>query len=470
MNKITQVMLLSLLTTNVFASNIIPMGSENNSLYYKIGGASDYALPPVSDSNAINLGASSNLGIGYSCSAFNPAVSVVNSLNNIKNEDHDLITQVIGSATGALISLPMYELSKHNPALYSLLNGKLVDANEKIQLTTKSCEAAKEQIDKGENPYHEWGTLAVNDQWEKHLSLTNSGSEDINQSKNEIDKTRGDNGIPWVTGNKDSNNEVHAGGANMPPIHAISDTIKAGYNAMLNRRFDDSSDAPKSGSAVALSTAFKSPQAASDWITSVVGDQIITTCNSSNCTSKQGSVVGHGLLPLITSCNQDASICTTTIRDNLGKLVTGDEALTKENLEAVSTDGIAVSPEVINSIQRMDSVQKSIIVNKLAQEIALQRVVDKAFIAKDILSAGAQIPVIAANHPAQVVIGQAISNLDNDIRSITFESQMRKQMISDTLTQVMSYSSSQKNTAMQILPVKPDQPMVEGGAIKSEGK
>lgn len=450
----------------IFASNVIPVGNDNNALYYKIGGGSDYALPPVSDSQTINLDANTNLGLGYSCSAFNPAISVVNTINDFKDTTENLESSVISNVTGSVIAMPMYLVAKRNPTLYAFLNNKLLFAHQKLEVSTKSCQTVREQISRGDNPYQDWGVIAVNDQWKKKLSLAASGDEDINHAKKEIDKKSGDDGVPWVAGDKDSSGTFHAGGiGNVPPVHVIADTVKAGYNIMLNRDLQNDTEAPASGSSAVLAHLFPTPLAASHWVTSVVGDQVITTCNDNECKKKQGSLVGHGLLPWVTSCRQDKDNCVDTIRDNLGKLVTGNEPITKDNLEKVSTDGVAISPEAISSIHSMDPTQQSIIINKLAQEVAIQRVMDKALVAKNILSTGAQVPVISANHPAQVIIDRAITNLDNDIRSLTFESQIRKQMMSDTLSQVMNFSNQQQQNTMRVAPVSSNQPLMENGAI-----
>ena len=107
--------LLLLFSTSVFASNIIPIGHGNNTLYYKIGGSSDFALPPVSDTTRVRLDANTNLGMGYSCSAFNPALSITNSINNIKDSIDNLEQSIITNATGSLIQFPMYLLAQANP-------------------------------------------------------------------------------------------------------------------------------------------------------------------------------------------------------------------------------------------------------------------------------------------------------------------------------------------------------------------
>jgi integrating conjugative element protein (TIGR03755 family) len=464
MKKVILILLI-IFNMHVFASNVIPVGGDNNRFYYKIGGGSDFRLPPVSDTETVRLSTNTNLGIGYSCSEFNPALSITNTINDLKDSVDNLQQSVVSNATGSVIMMPMYLLASKNPALYNLINNGILSAREKLALSTKSCETVHNQISNGQNPYQDWATIAVNDQWKKKLSLAASGDADINQAKKEIDDHSGEDGVPWVTG---KNSNYHAGGKNngQPPIQVVSDTMKAGYNVMLNRSdLEDDSVPVKTDSNGELTRFFPRPSAAATWITSVVGDQVITTCNDDSCKKQQGSLVGQGLLPWVTSCKKDNTNCVTTVRDNLGKLVTGANAVTKDNLEQVSADGIAISPDVISAIHAMEPTQQGIIVNKLAQEIAVQRVIDKALMARNILTTGAQVPAIAANHPAQVVIDQAKIHLDDDIRSLAFERQVRKEMMSGTLSEIMNFSNQQQRNAANVASVQSYQPMMDNGAL-----
>ncbi len=463
MIKIAIFCFILLFSANSIASNIIPVGNDNNLLYYKIGGSNGFSLPPVSDTDSMNLNTSANLGLGFSCSAFNPALSISNSINDLKDSTENITHDIVTNATGSLIMMPLYELAKINPTLYSLLNNQLLSANHKLEVSTKSCDVDKEQIDRGENPYQDWGKIAVNDQWKKQLSFAAMGNADINHSKKEIEAHSGDEGVAWTSGKKENDGTVHAGGKGQPPVYVIADTVKAGYNVMQNKNLDN--DTTASGDLIRY---FATPHAAIDWVTSVVGDQVITTCNDEECKKKQGSIVGHGLLPRVMSCDQDKENCVTTIRDHLGQLVSNGESQTSINLENVSAGGIAISPDAINSIRTMEPTQQSIIINKLAQEIAAQRVIDKALVARTILATGAQVPVISANHPAQILIHRAMNQLDEDIKSLAFESQIRKQMMSDTLSQVLAYSNNQQRKVLHAAPVSPTQPLMENSAQKDK--
>lgn len=468
-NIIKCILLITLINSfipDVFAADIIPTGNANNLLYYKIGGGSDFALPPVQTTQTINLGANADLGAGYTCGAFNPVKSISDTLNNLQSSTDNIQQSILSNATGSIAEMPMYFLAQASPTAYNLLNNMMINAHNQMDVSTKSCEQVKAQISHGQNPYQDWGTIAVGDQWKKHLSLTATGQEDINDAKKEVDANAGNRGVPWVQGSQDNNGKsFHAGGEGQPPIHVIADTVKAGYNAMLLRDLNDGSPAPQGGD---LATQFPAPQDAQNWITNVVGDQTITTCNDDSCKNAQGGISGRGLLPWITTCgDSNKNYCADNIRTNLSNLITGQASITKENLEAVSASGLVISPQVVTAIRSMDSTQQGIIVNKLSQEVATQRVIDRALIARNILQTGSQVPVIASNKPAQTIINQAITHLDKDIQSLAFESQVRKQMMSDTVANILTYQASQQTAAMQVPKVAPAQPLMQNSAINS---
>ena len=449
-------------------ADLVPVGNPNTGLYYKIGGGNNYVLPPVQSSNSIYLNSDADLGAGYSCGAFNPLTSIRNSFNDIKNSVDNIEQSIITNLQGSIAEYPMYLLAQADPDLYNLINNTLLASHQKIDVSSKTCSVVKEEISQGKNPYQDWATISVNDQWKKHLSLTATGDEDINDAKKDIDAHSGDDGVPWVEGTKTSEGH-YAGGKGQPVIHVVSDTVKAGYNALLNRDLSSDAAAPNNASNTALVKFFPNPQAAQNWITSVVGDQNITTCTTdASCQRSQGGVAGRGLLPWITSCSSSMpNLCAENIRDNLTKLVSNQTSMTNENLSAVSADGVMISPQIITAIRGMDSTQQGIVVNKLSQEVATQRVIDVALLARNIVQTGSQVPVVASNKPAQSVLQQSIQTLDNDIQSLSFESKIRKEMTSNTLSTILDYQQAQQQAAISVPKTNPALPFVNNSAIQT---
>ena len=458
-------------TTVTQAMNIIPIGNDNNTLYYKIGGGSNFHLPPVSDTTSIKLDANANLSIGPSCSSFNPALTIKNSINDLKDSADNLEQSIVASATASIVQMPMYLFAQANPSAYQLFNNGLLAAHKQLDISVKSCETIRDQISRGKNPYQDWGTISAGDSWKKKLSLMPSGDADINHAKKDIDQHAGDEGVQWVTGKKDSaDGAIHAGGKEQPPVNVIADTSKAGYNALLNRSdLADERPAERDGPGSVLAHFFPTPKSAQDWITNVLGDQTITTCNDADCRRSQGSYIGHGLLAHITSCSEDKDDCVDTIRNNFVDLVSGKQESNRKNLDNISAEGTAISPEVINSLQGLDTTQQSILINKIAQEVAMERIINKALVARSILMTGAQVPIISANHPAQVIIDYAVKKLDNDIQSLISESKTRKELMTDTVSQILTYSKQQESESANISPASVPTAIMDNGAIPSEG-
>lgn len=194
----------------------------------------------------------------------------------------------------------------------------------------------------------------------------------------------------------------------------------------------------------------------------------MTTCNESSCKQAQGGTAGRGLLPWATSCNaQNNNDCVDTLRNKMQGLVSGSTAVTKDNLTAVSADNLVISPQIIHILQGMDASQQGIFMNKLAQEVAIQRLMNKALTARDLLQTGSQVPVVATNEPAQKLLEQARTHLDKNIESIAFTAQIRRQMMSDTLSNIINYANSQQQQAFDVSKVNQPQPVIQNGAIPS---
>jgi integrating conjugative element protein (TIGR03755 family) len=461
MNRLFKFFWMGLMPLMASASPIIPTGLDR--FYYQIGGASDFSPPAAYYAAPIDLSVQANMGLGHQCGLYNPALSLSNTLNDLQDSVNNLTEAVIANATGSLAEMPMYFLALANPTLYNLLNNSLINAHTLIDASVKSCQATRDQIAQGKNPYEDWATLSIGDSWKQHLSLTATGNEDINAANHTITQYAGDDGVVWVQGKTFSDGSLHAAGKNQPPVHVIADTTKAGYNILLNRDFNSDQPAPPNSD---LASQFPTPHDAVIWITGVLGDQNITTCTDSSCKAGQGTVAGRGLLPWMTVCTtQNNNDCVDTLNQRLQNLVAGSITLSKENLLAVSADNLVISPRVIRTIQGMALSQQGIVIHKIAQEVAMQRIMEKALMARDILQAGRQAPAIAINRPAQFILQDKLTTLDNELRSLSFDAQVRKQMMSDTLLNMMDYANAQQGQALSIGPIHNQQPLMENSAL-----
>lgn len=425
------------------ASDIVPVQSH---YYYNLGGGSDFTLPPVQTNTTLRIGGDVNTNLGFNCGAFNPGVSITNSLNHIEDTAEGLPENVISSATGAIGSLPMYALEKASPELYNLIQNGLSSANETFKLSMKSCQQAEAQIKKGQSPYQDWFSVSDSKGWVKgaNEATTHNTSTDINATYNDVVKNGQENGIPWVHKGQNSGGSQ----AGQVPIKVINDVAVAGYNILVDpNRALDSNDAPGSNQDNYLTTYWPRPNDAGAWATKVLGDMTISTDQNAD----QTTVAGVGLTTLMTTCPTDIGnvdrICAKTIQSKLADLVRQTDTPTPDQLRAVSASSLVITNEVINAIKNQDSEDAALSVDKLAQNVATQNLVEEALLMRRVLSAGEQAQAVLNLKPAQANIQKALTQLDNDIQNVMFEHKVRQELMTNSLQVVLGDESGKEDKA-----------------------
>ena len=440
-------------------SGLIP--AVKSGLYYQIGGGNDVPLPAFYNTSTIPLDVDGDVGLGFNCGAFNPVASIKNSLNNIKNSALNVEHQVLDDATSAITEFPLYELSRADPNLYNLITRAMAGAQEDIAVSTKSCEVMQSEIANGQDPYANWGQISLGNSWRQNIGTAEtSGNGDINQARQQVSQDAGRSGVPWV--NPDALSSTprvsthNAGGVNQPPIHIIRDTTLSGYSVIENNNHTALSHAMDNNGSSELTTVFPTAHSAASWITDVMGDEIITTYNG----GPKNSQPGVGLYT-------DIENQTNQILPKLQALVTGSTPLTLSNLNAISPESMALSPEIIHTIQRQPKVIQGIITNKLAQNMAAMIVINKARLAIRILQSGSRVPAIYANQAAQQNIQQAISWLQQDMQSILMFIKARQELMSNMLSTVLSAGQAQETDNTAVAVPKPATPDMEQGAVSN---
>ncbi len=229
----------------------------------------------------------------------------------------------------------------------------------------------------------------------------------------------------------------------------------AGYNVIVNDGLshqDQShsfSDAPSE-----ISTVFPTAQLAADWTTAVVGDEVMTTYNGGDKSSQPG-----------TGLYTDIQTQTTNLSPKLQALVTGAMPISVESLQAVSVEGLALSPQIIRDIQTQSPVIQGIMTSKLAQNMAAMTVMNKARLAIQLLQSGSRIPAIYSNKAAQEIIQQAMDRLQQDVQAMLLFVNARQTLLSNMLSTVNEAGQSQKTQNTAISMPKPNTAIMEQGAI-----
>ena len=415
--------LMQAIAVNGFALDIIP---SNSNYYYQLGGGSDISMPPVTNQQDITIGGGVHTNLGYTC-GFNPSVSISNTINDISSSVQGIKQGVIGSATSAVGSMPMYLLSKSNKDLYNLIENTMTAASNTFNLSEKSCTDALNQIKDGKSPYQDWFSISDSQGWLEHAKAAKTGQDvDVNEAKKTITQDPKKYGVPWVHANENSGGTT----GDQVPIKVIYDVVVAGYNTMVdpNGALDDKHTVAGDGSG--LARYWKSADDAGQWAKIVLGDITISSKEGDDQTSR-----GIGLMTLVQKCPDSVPnqlTCAKTIAANLTNIVNSNGYPSGQALSSVSSNEMVPTPSLIEGIRNKDKQDQVIAISKWSQDVALQNAVDEALLLRRILIAGSQTKPVHNLKPALTTIQRVISQLNKDIQNILFQFQVRKELMTNT--------------------------------------
>ena len=128
----------------------------------------------------------------------------------------------------------------------------------------------------------------------------------------------------------------------------------------------------------------------------------------------------------------------------------GGQTPTLSNLARVSAPGIAITRDVIDSINSLPVTEQQIVVDRLVAEIAVARTVEKAFLARRLMTSGSSIPEVQANPVAREHVDQVVRELDSEISRLAFEAQIRKDLVSNTVTNLLLRHEDRKRAALSV--------------------
>src|SRR6218665_3221909 len=369
---------------------------SNSTLYYRLGGGSPSAGANNRGQNAMRLGFSTRLN--YSCGKFDIGLSWSNVMDGFKN----LGSTVSNAVKAGISSLPLYVLQRAQPGLYQLFQNFAQKADILVAASLKSCEDMEA------------------------MKKTNRDEKAQNE------------GVAGVFGQK-------AGGVSGRPIQPIRDLSVAGYNATLNRPTSSSPGANFSGSSeksTRLVRAFASPDELATWATEVLGDRSIFLCSQSTCPQPTTTSTATGLGP---KYERELDRVTPALRE-MADASGGDY----RRLSEVSAPGMSVSPQLVDALRKMPADSRSIAVNRLSQELSMQRVIDKALIARNVLITGLSLPEVTKAGEQTKEVQVQIDRLTQYINDMMFEFRIRKEMTADTALAIMGNSFANDSRATRV--------------------
>lgn len=439
--KLTALTVGLVLSTNISAYGLqIP---ENDaSWYYALGGERAVTAPPSYQTNSIVLGGSANWGTGFNCSSFDPTLGIANTLNDVKSGADAVQQQVVEAATGAIASLPLLMLQRANPGLYELLMNSMASAKERVSVATKTCQQVQQNISDGVSPYEDWIVLSRSQDWKGQMGDGGYRSSNVDavQAQENVDKANGENGIYWLAGSK-------AGGRGQPPISIPSDIAKAGYNSTFNRDPRSESPAPSNGSR--LGSLWESPEEMLKWSKSILGEERIRTYRN----HETETLPGRGLTFQI---NEEAK----ELQPKFNQLVSGQLEMKGTNLLEVSAPNIVVTRGTIESIRSLTPIESKILSERLVQEVATSRVIEKALMLRRLMVAGLQEPNVHASGLAYDQTKRHLDVLSQSIETVMYEVEMNKRLASSTSRTIQNLNAAKKRDGLSTPNGPSEQPIV----------
>jgi hypothetical protein len=342
----------------------------------------DDVMYSIGGGNAVSMGRAAGMrslgvGVGWNsnliCGDMSIQTTLKNQLNGITNGFQQIMSSVIQSATSAVASLPALIIQRADPGLYNLLTNGVLQARLDFDRSKLTCRAMAEKMAEMAGGQLGWSQMA------EGLALRDAVSSTDAVSAIEQAETRRGNG-------------------------GVTDT---------------SSIAPASCSSLSCQT-WASPQAAVEWATRVLGEKEQRTCDA--CT-KTETTPGVGLTPLIQE-EYDAKL------QALQDLVTKAKNTTPENLREAGSASLPITRGVIEALR--DEPDQHLLSQRLASEVALASVLEKALLLQRTLLTGKKEPNVAANELAVEAVNHESDTLDREIRNLKTELELRRELANNS--------------------------------------
>ncbi|MCB1799923.1 MAG: integrating conjugative element protein, partial [Gammaproteobacteria bacterium] len=144
-----------------------------------------------------------------------------------------------------------------------------------------------------------------------------------------------------------------------------------------------------------------------------------------------------------------------TVTVDLQTLVSGATPPTLANLDKITAPGVAITRQVIEAIREMPATEQGLIMGRLVSEISTARTVEKALFARRLLLTGRQVPEVYATEVAREHADTSITELDKEIENLLFETRVRKEVVSNTLTSLLQRAAAKRQASLTVPQVSP---------------
>lgn len=388
------------------------IGSQNNGsvisdeLMYSIGGGNAVSMGRAAGMQSLGVGAGWNSNLV--CGDMNISTTIQNQLNGLTNGFQNIMSNVIQSATSAVASLPALIIQRADPGLYNLLINGVLQARLDFDRSKLTCRAMSERMAEAAGGQLGWNQIA------EGMALRETvASTDAVSAIEQAETRKGNDGVPWIGGS-------NSGGNKQPAIKVVGDVTRAGYNLVNGRKVTETSSINSDSCTSLACQTWSTPQAAAEWATRVLGEQEQQTCES--CTKTQ-TIPGVGLTPLIQEEYESRL-------ESLQELINGSRTTSFKNLQAAGSSSLPITRGVIEALR--DEPDQDILARRLASDVALASVLEKALLLQRTLLTGMKEPNVAANRLAVEAVSHESDTLSREILNLKTELELRRELASNS--------------------------------------
>ena len=403
-----------------------------DAVLYHIGGGSAVSMGRAGNMRSIGVGVGWNSNL--MCGNMDLSTTLHNQLNGLTDGFQSIMGSLIQNATGAVASLPALIIQRADPALYNLLTNGILQARLDFDRSKATCRAMAERMITVAGNQSGWGSLAEGQALKEAIGQNRDAVAVTTQAESD----KGNTGVPWVGGDK-------AGGRGQPPIRVVSTVTKAGYNLLNGRSATETSSiAPVDCNDGMLCGTWRSPDEAAAFANRVLGEVEQQTCE--NCT-KSSATAGVGLTPLI---QEEYEGKLQALQD----LITGNKPPNHDNLSAAGSSSMPITRGVITALR--DEPDQELLAQRLASEIAVTSILEKALLLQRTLLAGKKEPNVAANEIATSAVNQERESLQQEITNLRTELELRRSLTSNAPAAIIARHTERKDNSRTIYEGDPE--------------
>ena len=282
-----------------------------------------------------------------------------------------------------------------------------VRAEDQWRFSIDSCELLQQTSAGGPNANSDWQALGKAQTWER---LAQTGASDAVSIQQKVSEET-DPCVTWVEGHE-------AGCPGKPSIKPVRDAVRAGWCASNGLPADcDTTIHALHSKIEPLPPPGHHRKTAAEFTADIVGDSEIRDGGTPS------SHVASGLQPKIEEEK-------TEVLETLQEVLASGNFPNRQQAEKLQAPSVSVNFQLILALREVD--QHGIYTERLAEEIALARVVEKALQARRLLLTGSTEPNIQNSGPANEALSTAIGRLEQEIDRTIFDYRMRRSLVSNT--------------------------------------